>query len=340
MSILIEEDDFSYPFINMNINHYLKKMNFIENDISFPANIPPSNTEQEKENSLFDISSSFNIFKEKKNFVDVNVSSIKKEQEKEKNIIELEDDFPKSTDFTSNNEENSCKMSLFDEEEENFGGLLINKKEDLEIFKDILSTEKKAIFEVVYPKEETLFNIIEINSQKERNKCFLRRKRIPDGRSNKDRLDNIRVKIKRGFFNYALLSKLNEKLKMIGSNKYFQKFPQFLVSDVDRSRNKEIFGLTLRNFIENEGLNCNGKNNDCRNYNHNLDVLKDNKVKNNLEFNKIIGKTIKQLYEEYINSDEFQINEINRLKYVKKENDEYIKNYKEVSKKLLEFFFN
>ena len=71
-----------------------------------------------------------------------------------------------------------------------------------------------------------------------------------------------------------------------------------------------------------------------------MDVLKDNKVKNNLEFNKIIGKTIKQLYEEYINSDEFQINEINRLKYVKKENDEYIKNYKEVSKKLLEFFFN
>ena len=340
MSILIEEDDFSYPFINMNINHYLKKMNFIENDISFPANIPPSNTEQEKENSLFDISSSFNIFKEKKNFVDVNYSSIKKEQEKEKNIIELEDDFPKSTDFTSNNEENNCKMSLFDEEEENFGGLLINKKEDLEIFKDILSTEKKAIFEVVYPKEETLFNIIEINSRKESNKCFLRRKRIPDGRSNKDRLDNIRVKIKRGFFNYALLSKLNEKLKMIGSNKYFQKFPQFLVSDVDRSRNKEIFGLTLRKFIENEGLNCNGKKNDCRNYNHNLDVLKDNKVKNNLEFNKIIGKTIKQLYEEYINSDEFQINEINRLKYVKKENDEYIKNYKEVSKKLLEFFFN
>ena len=336
MSILIGEDDFSYSFINMDISPYSKKINFFEHDISFPSNFPPSNIEQEEEISFFDISSSFNIFKENNNFGDLNVSSLK-----EKNIIELEDDFPKSTDFTSNNEENSCKMSLFDEEEEeNFGGLLINKKEDLEIFKDILSTEKKAIFEVVYPKEETLFNIIEINSRKESNKCFLRRKRIPDGRSNKDRLDNIRVKIKRGFFNYALLSKLNEKLKMIGSNKYFQKFPQFLVSDVDRSRNKEIFGLTLRKFIENEGLNCNGKKNDCRNYNHNLDVLKDNKVKNNLEFNKIIGKTIKQLYEEYINSDEFQINEINRLKYVKKENDEYIKNYKEVGQNLIEFFFN
>ena len=232
-------------------------------------------------------------------------------------------------------------MSLFDEEEEkNFRGLLNTKKEDLEIFKNILCTEKKAIFEFVYPKGETLFNVIEINSKKDSNKCFLRRKRMPDGRSNKDRLDNIRVRIKRGFFNYALLEKLNENLKMIGSNKYFQKFPQHLVSDVDRRRNKELFSLALKDFFENKKLNFNEKNNDCRNYNHNLDVLKDNIVKNNLEFKKILKKTIKQLYEEYINSDEFKINEINRLKNVKKEDDEYIKTYIEVSENLIEFFFN
>ena len=340
MSILIEEDEFSYPLLNMEIAPYLRKINFIENDVSYPSSIPPLNTEQEEEISLFDISSSFKIFEEKINFGDVNYSSIKREQEKEKNIIDLEDDFPKSTDFTSNNNENSFKMSLFDEEEENFRGLLNTKKEDLEVFKNILCTEKKAIFEFVYPKGETLFNVIEINSKKDSNKCFLRRKRMPDGRSNKDRLDNIRVRIKRGFFNYALLEKLNENLKMIGSNKYFQKFPQHLVSDVDRRRNKELFSLALKDFFENKKLNFNEKNNDCRNYNHNLDVLKDNIVKNNLEFKKILKKTIKQLYEEYINSDEFQINEINRLKNVKKEDDEYIKTYIEVSENLIEFFFN
>jgi len=340
MSILIEEDEFSYPLLNMEIAPYLRKINFIENDVSYPSSIPPLNTEQEEEISLFDISPSFNIFKEKNNFGDLNVSSLKREQEKDKNIIDLEDDFPKSTDFTSNNNENSFKMSLFDEEEENFRGLLNTKKEDLEVFKNILCTEKKAIFEFVYPKGETLFNVIEINSKKDSNKCFLRRKRMPDGRSNKDRLDNIRVRIKRGFFNYALLEKLNENLKMIGSNKYFQKFPQHLVSDVDRRRNKELFSLALKDFFENKKLNFNEKNNDCRNYNHNLDVLKDNIVKNNLEFKKILKKTIKQLYEEYINSDEFKINEINRLKNVKKEDDEYIKTYIEVSENLIEFFFN
>ena len=301
MSIQIDEDEISYPDIYMDIAPQLKTIYFIENDISLPANIPPSNTEQKEEISLFDISSSFKIFEEKNNFGDVNYSSIKREQEKEKNIIELEDDFPKSTDFISKNEENNSKIPLFEEKEENF---------------DDLIREKKDVFKVIYPI---------------RDKSFLKRKTLAKGRSHDDRLDNIRVRIKRTFFNYALLKKLNENLKRIGSKKYFLKFPQHLVSDVDRKRNKDIFEMTLRKFIENEGLNCNGKKNDYGNYNHNLDVLKDNKVKNNLEFQKIIDKTIKELYEEFINSDEFKINEINRLKYVKKENDEYIKTYKEVS---------
>ena len=338
MSILIEEDEFSFPFINMEIAPYLKKNNFIENDISFPSNIPPSNTEQEEDNSLF--ASSFNIFEEKSNFRHLNVSSIKKEQEKEKNIIDLEDDFPKSTDFTLKNKENNFNTSLFDEEEENFGCILNTKKKDLEKFKAIICTEKKAVFEVVYPKRGTLFNIIENNFQEDSNKCFLRRKRMPDGRSSKDRLDNIRVRIKRRFFNYALLEKLNENLKRIGSKKYFQKFSQHLVSDVDRKRNKKIFEMTLIGFIENNEMNLKEKKDDSGNYNHNLDVLKDNKVMDNLEFKKILNKTIKQLYKEYINSEEFKNNETNRLKYVKKEDDEYIKTYKEVSENLIEFFFN
>ena len=308
MSIQIDEDEISYPDIYMDIAPQLKTIYFIENDISFHTNIPSLNTEQKEEISLFDISSSFKIFEEKNNFGDVNYSSIKREQEKEKNIIELEDDFPKSTDFISKNEENNSKIPLFEEKEENFGDLI---------------REKKNVFQVIYPN---------------RDKSFLKRKKYPKGRSHDDRLDNIRVRIKRTFFNYILLTKLNENLKRIGSNKYFQKFPQHLVSDIDRKRNKEIFGLTLRKFIENEELNCNEKKNNLGNYNHNLDVLKDNKVKASLEFQKIIDKTIKQLYEEYINSDEFKIKEISRLKYVKKENDEYIKTYKEVSKKLLEFF--
>ena len=51
----------------------------------------------------------------------------------------------------------------------------------------------------------------------------------------------------------------------------------------------------------------------------------------------IMNKTICELYEEYINSDEFKINEINRLKNNKMQ-DEYITKYISLAKNLIEFF--
>jgi hypothetical protein len=205
---------------------------------------------------------------------------------------------------------------------------------------DKVDKKKNIIFKVVSPKREWLFNVKQINSAENTNKFFLRRKKLPDGRPFRDRLDNIRVKSKRCFFNKALIENLNEELKLIGSKKYFLKFPQHLVSDVDRKRNKELFEITLKEFIEDEELNFDKKNNDFWNYYHNLDVIQDNEVKNSLEFEKILNKTIRQLYKEYINSDSFKINEMNRLKYIKKEDDDYIKTYKEVSENLMEFFAN
>ena len=66
---------------------------------------------------------------------------------------------------------------------------------------------------------------------------MLKRKRFMERRPRKENQDNIRKKIKRGFFNSALIKKLNEKLKSIGSRKYFRKFPQHFVSDVNQKRN-------------------------------------------------------------------------------------------------------
>ena len=46
------------------------------------------------------------------------------------------------------------------------------------------------------------------------------------------------------------------------------------------------------------------------------------------------------MYEDYINSDEFNVNEINRLERVKKQDDDYIMRYKKVAKNLINFFSN
>ena len=69
---------------------------------------------------------------------------------------------------------------------------------------------------------------------------------------------------------------------------------------------------------------------------HNLKVLQSEEIKENEEFKEIMSKTFRELFEEYINSDEFKIEEINRIK--KKNDDEYIKRYIFLAKHLIKFF--
>ena len=155
-------------------------------------------------------------------------------------------------------------------------------------------------------------------------------------RARKEDKDDIRVKIKRAFYNISLRNKLNNKLKSIGSKKYFEKFPKYFASDPNKKRNKEILNMTLNQiFAKKELYNY---EDDCgkTKYLHNLKTVQNEEIKKNEEFQKILNKTFRELFEEYINSDEFKIDEINRLK--KKNGDEYIKKYKELAENLIEFF--
>ena len=166
---------------------------------------------------------------------------------------------------------------------------------------------------------------------------MLKRKRFMKRRPRKENQDNIRKKIKRGFFNCALIKKLNEKLKSIGSRKYFRKFPQHFVSDVNKLRNKEIFGMTLGEIFCKKELYLPENKEGLNNYLNNLKVIKSEEVEENEVFNKILNKTIRELYEEYLNSEEFKVEEINRLKE-KKMKDEYIERYISLARYLVAFF--
>ena len=166
---------------------------------------------------------------------------------------------------------------------------------------------------------------------------MLKRKRFMERRPRKENQDNIRKKIKRGFFNCALIKKLNEKLKSIGSRKYFRKFPQHFVSDVNQLRNKVIFGMTLGEIFCKKELYLPENKEGLNNYLNNLKVIKSEEVEENEVFNKILNKTIRELYEEYLNSEEFKVEEINRLKE-KKMKDEYIERYTSLARYLVAFF--
>ena len=182
-----------------------------------------------------------------------------------------------------------------------------------------------------------LLNNIENNSVLEKEEPNLNNgKRYRARRPRKENQDNIRRKIKRAFLNYALLKKLNDKLRSIGSKKYFERFPQYFVTDVNKRRNKEILDMTLQEIFEKKELYIHENDEKLFNYLHNLNVVQSVEIKENEEFKTILNKTFRDLYEEYINSNDFN-DEINRLKN-KNEHDEYIARYIYLAKHLNEFF--
>ena len=200
---------------------------------------------------------------------------------------------------------------------------------------DLISQEgKKRFFEIVCPKKILLFTPSKSNSFEGFDFLGLVSKKRIRSKSPRKRLDyddDTRKKIKRIFFNKALLDALNKKLK---NKQYFVKFPQNFVGNVTKEINKEIVNLSIREIFENKEFY---KGQKYDNYHHNLKVLESIKKEKNWEMDIILNMKFRDLFEEYINSDEFKINEINRLKKKNKSNV-FIERYIYLSKHLIEFF--
>ena len=95
--------------------------------------------------------------------------------------------------------------------------------------------------------------------------------------------------------------------------------------------------LSLGEIFQKEELYAKENETGLNNFKHNLNVVQSEEIKENEEFNKILKKTFSELYEEYINSDEFQIGVIKKLKK-KKMKDDYIQRFKFIARTLIEFF--
>ena len=76
-------------------------------------------------------------------------------------------------------------------------------------------------------------------------------------------------------------------------------------------KNKQILGMTLQEIFESKEIYLFKDKVTSDNYLHNIKVVQNEEIKENEEFKIIFNKTIRELYEEYINSDEFRISEIN-----------------------------
>jgi hypothetical protein len=255
--------------------------------------------------------------------------------------IRFMSNFNNVTNFSFNKEED-----LFNQEENSIINNDINNNtfsNEYPFYSDILDNintkqlveKKKNIFNVIYPNKIALFTETEI----ELPEILIGRKRESERKRRKYNQDNIRKKIKRGFLS-ILIDKLNKILASIGISLYFVKLPQSFVSDVVRKTNKEILNLKLEEIFKKEELYKLDKDEDLIKYRHNLDVVNDEEIQGNAEIKNILNKKYYEIYEDYINSKEFKVDEINRLKKNNSEeaDDEYLKKYISLAQHLLEFF--
>ena len=143
--------------------------------------------------------------------------------------------------------------------------------------------------------------------------------------------------IKRRFFNTYLKNALNAKLKKAGYNLFFEYFPQCLAGNVIKNQEKTLLNMKLRQFFEKKELY---NQNNLTNYFHNLKVMEQIIKDKNLEMETIFEKKYADLFKEYLNSKEFKIKEINRLKNMvkkQKKDDYYIEKYKYLANHFIEF---
>ena len=269
-----------------------------------------------------------------------NEVNLKNEDNEQLDInIRFMSNFNNVINFSFNKEED-----LFNQEENSIINNDINYytfSNEYPFYNDILDNtiqsfeKKKNIFNVIYPNKIALFTETEI----ELPEILIGRKRESERKRRKYNQDNIRKKIKRGFLS-ILIDKLNKILASIGISLYFVKLPQSFVSDVVRKTNKEILNLTLEEIFKKEELYKLDKDEDLIKYRHNLDVVNDEEIQGNAEIKNILNKKYYEIYEDYINSKEFKVDEINRLKKNNSEeaDDEYINKYISLAQHFLEFF--
>ena len=123
-------------------------------------------------------------------------------------------------------------------------------------------------------------------------------------------------------------------MKAIGSGLNLEKFPKNFVSDINHQRNNQLLNMTLKEIFEKKELY---KENELEKYCNNLKVIENEDIKENTELKKILNKKYYEVFEKYVNSEEFQVKEIEILKE-KKMSDDYIQKYINVAKHYVEYF--
>ena len=205
----------------------------------------------------------------------------------------------------------------------------INISDDCSSVSSIVKTNEK-IFNI--EKEKEKINLFTNIKHDDKNEISYEDqiKRFSVKRDRYKNKDNILKKIITAFFNLYLLNAINLKLQNLGIKNYFEKFS---LNHINKQNRIIIMNMTLKQFIEkNEAYHK--QKNPKKKVHHNAYILNVLEKCINPVLKRILNTSLKELYEAYINSDEFKVDEINRLKK-KNMNDWYINRYIFLSKNFL-----
>ena len=181
--------------------------------------------------------------------------------------------------------------------------------------------------------------------KKEKQKRNNQRKKTDRKFDPRDRHDLKRKRIKSNWYKH-LIGNLNKKLKLAKIPRVFQKLPQCTVTNVSIEENHIMLNLTLREMLTKnfDYLHKKGKalKKNKSNYEHNMSVLNyledKNKMKiyNELNLGKILNMKMKEIYNEYLASDEFQKSIKNLIN--EKKQYAFIHYYIQIAKNFIEYY--
>ena len=202
--------------------------------------------------------------------------------------------------------------------------------------------DKKKIFDVIYPeKNYKILTENEINSNSldlfesfdfnKKTRSKVKQRRFTNQ-------DNMRRVIKRRFTNTYLKNKFNRRLKKAGYKKFIECFPQEFAGNITREINRSIINMTFGQILTDKSIYSGKK---LYQYENNLEIVNLIKKDQNSALNEMLNKKFSELFEEYLNSDEFKIGEIQRLlNATKPKSGIYIQKYEYLAKNLIKFFAN
>ena len=200
--------------------------------------------------------------------------------------------------------------------------------------------DKKKIFDVIYPeKNYKILTENDINSNSldlfesfdfnKKTRSKVKQRRFTNQ-------DNMRRVIKRRFTNTYLKNKFNRRLKKAGYKKFIECFPQEFAGNVTREINSSIINMTFGQILTDKSIYSGKK---LYQYENNLEIVNLIKKDQNSALNEMLNKKFSELFEEYLNSDEFKIGEIQRLlNATKPKSGNYIQKYKYLARNLINFF--